>query len=93
VKQYTVSKSHTCASLIRIGHRIRAAIQCPERTRLVEQYRAATSRLHEAVSVLMVKTGAEFSEARKESAAARAECDMTRTALQKHKAEHRCFFS
>jgi hypothetical protein len=89
VKQYLAPNSRTCASQAGIRRRIRAAIQCPERMRLVEQYGAATSSLHAAVSILMVKTGAEFSEARKESAAARAECERTRTALQEHKAEHR----
>ena len=90
VKQYLAPNSRTCASQAGIRRRIRAAIQCPERIRLVEQYRAATSRLHAAASVLTVKTGAEFPEAQKESAAARSECERTRAALQKHKAEHRC---
>ena len=90
VKQYPVSNRHTCASQAGIRRRIRAAIQCPDRKRLVEQDRAATSSLDAAASVLTVKTGAEFPEAQKESAAARAECERTRTALQKHKAEHPC---
>lgn len=63
---------------------------CPEQMRLIEEYTAATSELHVAVTVVRSNSGVQLIEAKKVSQAARSRCEQARHALQSHKSEHGC---
>lgn len=63
---------------------------CEERYRLINEYVAAATFLSRAAIKLRGQHWEELTPARRAYAAARAECAMARTALQRHKINHGC---
>jgi len=58
---------------------------CEEKMRLMDEYAATTTSLHEATSGLLGKKGAEFQNALTATEAARAKSAKARLALSDHK--------